>query len=71
MKLCVVTQQILVSDVLAQKGTKCVIRTQIIKFGHNSENTTSLTRYHDLVTLLLHIPNNCHIFQRYFLIVDR
>ena len=71
MKLCVVTQQILKSDVFSQKGTKCVVRTQIIKLGHNSENTTSLTRFHDLVTLLLHIPNNCHIFQWCFLIVDR
>ena len=69
MKLCVVTQQILRSD--AQKGTTQVVRTQIIKLGHNSENTTSLTRYHDLVILLLHIPNNCHNFQQCFLIVDR
>ena len=41
MKLCVVTQQILKSDVLAQIGTKYVVRTQIIKLGHNSENTAS------------------------------
>ena len=65
MKLCVVTQQILKCDVLAKKGTTRVIIKQIIKLGHDSdsENTTSLTRYHYLVTLLFHIPNNFHIFR--------